>query len=300
MVHISSQIHTSATMNTEHQSMAGSAPVVAVRDLGKTYWLGQTEVHALRGVTLNVYPGEFVAVMGPSGSGKSTFMNVIGCLDRPTSGEYWLSGVPVSRMSPDRLADVRNRRIGFIFQGFHLLPRETALANVMLPMMYAGVPGRVQEQRAQQALKLVGLGDRLHHLPMQLSGGQQQRVAIARSLVNQPSLLLADEPTGNLDTRTSHEIMDLLQMLNQQGLTIILVTHEEDIAAFAGRQIHFRDGQLITDEKTTPRIAQQVEFYKALEELKTPENPASTRPEPAHLKSAQDLQAQEEDLDEYE
>jgi putative ABC transport system ATP-binding protein len=238
---------------------AGAAqrlPLIAVRDLSKTYTMGSTRVRALRGVTLTVERGEFVSVMGPSGSGKSTFMNLIGCLDRPTSGSYALLGIPVSRLSPDQLADVRNRRIGFVFQGFNLLARATALSNVALPLVYAGLSREQQERRARRALQLVGLGNRLHHHPTQLSGGQQQRVAIARALVNGPAVLLADEPTGNLDSRTSVEILALLQALNQRGLTIVLVTHEPDVAAYARRQIGFRDGRLVSDEPIAqPRSA---------------------------------------------
>lgn len=223
-------------------------PVIAIRDLKKTYLLGQTQVRALRGVTLEVYPGEFVAVMGPSGSGKSTLMNLIGCLDRPTSGEYWLTGKAVSAMSADELADIRNRRIGFVFQGFNLLPRATALKNVMLPLLYAGYSREEQLSRARKMLQLLGLGARTHHMPSQLSGGQQQRVAIARALVNDPALLLADEPTGNLDSRTSLEIMAVLQALNQRGLTIVLVTHNTDVADYARRRVVFRDGRIVRDE----------------------------------------------------
>ncbi len=231
-------------------------PVIVVNNLVKTYMLGQTRVNALRGVSLEISPGEFVAVRGPSGSGKSTFMNVIGCLDRPTQGEYWLSGKRVSSMSVAELARVRNRKIGFIFQGFNLLSRSSALSNVELPMIYAGVPKNLRLSRAQQALQMVGLGSRLDHKPNQLSGGQQQRVAIARSFVNSPSLILADEPTGNLDSRTSVEVMGIMQALNQQGLTIILVTHEPDIAEYASRQITFRDGRLVKDEPVSqPRDA---------------------------------------------
>ena len=233
-------------------------PVIAVRNLTKTYTLGGVAVRALRGVSLLVRHGEFVAVMGPSGSGKSTFMNLLGCLDRPSSGEYLLMGTPVSRMSADQLADVRNRRIGFVFQGFNLLARATALGNVALPLVYAGLSKDEREHRGRRALQLVGLGSRMHHKPAQLSGGQQQRVAIARALVNGPVLLLADEPTGNLDSRTSVEIMALLQALNARGLTIVLVTHEADIAAYAGRRIHFRDGRLVGDEPAlAPRSARE-------------------------------------------
>ncbi|HKS69660.1 MAG TPA: ABC transporter ATP-binding protein, partial [Ktedonobacterales bacterium] len=200
-----------ATSASNGARAAANVPIIAVRDLTKTYVMGTTRVQALRGVTLAVQRGEFVAVMGPSGSGKSTFMNLIGCLDRPTGGGYALMGIPVSRLSPDQLADVRNRRIGFVFQGFNLLARATALGNVALPLVYAGLSRDEQERRARRALQLVGLGSRLHHHPSQLSGGQQQRVAIARALVNGPAVLLADEPTGNLDSRTSVEILALLQ-----------------------------------------------------------------------------------------
>src|SRR6266852_2498472 len=238
------------------QSTPQITPLISVRDLKKTYLLGQTQVRALRGVSLDIYPGEFVAIMGPSGSGKSTFMNLIGCLDTPTQGEYWLAGRLVSRLSSDQLADVRNRLIGFVFQGFNLLGRATALSNVALPLVYAGISKQEQENRALKMLKLVGLGKRAHHKPSQLSGGQQQRVAIARALVNGPALLLADEPTGNLDSRTSLEIMAVLQALNQQGLTIVLVTHEADIAAYTKRQVTFRDGRVIQDEPVlAPRSA---------------------------------------------
>ncbi len=231
-------------------------PVVEARDLSKTYRVGQTSIPALRGVSVSVQPGEMVAVMGPSGSGKSTFMNLLGCLDRPTSGDYRLLGVPANRMTPDQLADLRNQRIGFIFQGFNLLGRISALKNVQLPMVYAGLMPEVQLRRARLALELVGLGERLEHRPSQLSGGQQQRVAIARALVNNPALLLADEPTGNLDSRTSIEIMAILQLLNERGATIILVTHEPDIAAYTRRQVVFRDGRVIRDEPiTSPRLA---------------------------------------------
>ncbi len=235
------------------------APVIVVRDLIKTYMLGRrTSVPALRGVSLEVRPGEFVAIMGPSGSGKSTFMNLLGCLDRPTSGEYWLSGKLVSSLSNDELARMRNQLLGFVFQGFNLLGRATAVRNVALPMVYAGLSRRERERRARKVLHLVGLGGRLDHKPSELSGGQQQRVAIARALVNGPSLLLADEPTGNLDSRTSIEIMGVLQALNEQGLTIVLVTHDANIAAYAKRQVAFLDGRIVRDEPlSAPRSAQK-------------------------------------------
>ncbi len=236
---------------------SGVVPVVEARNLGKVYRLGESDVRALRDVSLTIWPGEFVAIMGPSGSGKSTFMNLLGCLDRPTTGSYRLMGAPVERMTPDQLADVRGQRLGFVFQGFNLLSRQTALKNVQLPMVYAGLPTDVQERRARRSLDLVGLGDRINHRPAQLSGGQQQRVAIARALVNKPSLLLADEPTGNLDSHISVEIMAILQQLNERGVTIVLVTHEPDIAAYARRQVAFRDGVVIHDALTAaPRHAE--------------------------------------------
>ena len=238
-------------------AQAGMEAVVEIRDLTKTYKLGQTKVRALRGVSLAVQRGEFVAIMGPSGSGKSTLMNLVGCLDRPTSGEYRLTGKIVSKMPADELADIRNQQIGFVFQGFNLLARATALKNVVLPLMYAGLSGQEQLRRARKVLQLVGLGARMDHKPAELSGGQQQRVAIARALVNNPALLLADEPTGNLDSRTSLEVMAVLQALNQRGLTILLVTHDADIAAFTRRQVVFRDGRIVRDEVVAaPRLAE--------------------------------------------
>jgi putative ABC transport system ATP-binding protein len=224
-------------------------PVVTVRDLTRTYWLGQSEVRALRGISLEIYSGEFVAVTGPSGSGKSTLMNIIGCLDRPTSGEYRLNGMRVSKLQPKQLALVRSQHLGFIFQNFNLLARESALANVMLPLVYQGLPLHTQRAYATHALRLVGLADRLHHLPTQLSGGQQQRVAIARALVSRPSLLLADEPTGNLDSETSQEILALLQALNERGITIIIVTHNAEIAETTQRRVSFKDGHIMRDER---------------------------------------------------
>jgi len=222
--------------------------VIRVHDLQKVYRMGDVEVPALRGINLTIARGEFVAVMGASGSGKSTFMNILGCLDRPTSGKYFLEGEEVGALSADDWARIRNKRIGFVFQGFNLLSRTTALENVELPMMYNGYAGKERHRRAVEVLNLVGLGPRLDHTPNRLSGGQQQRVAIARALVNQPSLILADEPTGNLDSATSGEIMGFFQRLNSdQGITIILVTHEADIAAHANRQIMFRDGEVVSD-----------------------------------------------------
>jgi putative ABC transport system ATP-binding protein len=223
-------------------------PTIRLENVHKIYDLGEIQVPALRGVSLEIYPGEFVAVMGASGSGKSTLMNIIGCLDRPTRGRYLLDGKDVSGLTKDELAAIRSHKIGFVFQQFNLLPRTSALENVELPTIYAGVPMEERAARAEQALKRVGLGDRAGHFPSQLSGGQQQRVAIARALVNSPSLLLADEPTGNLDSRTSVEIMEILQGLNDQhGLTVVIVTHEPDIAQYAKRALEFRDGKLRGD-----------------------------------------------------
>ena len=231
-------------------------PVIAVRDLTKTYVMGDVEVNALRGVTLDIEAGEFVAVTGPSGSGKSTFMHILGCLDRPTSGRYLLEQRDVSQLSKNELALVRNRKIGFVFQGFNLLSRTSAIENVELPLLYNGRTRRhsVRHKMALDALRAVGLGERVHHHPNQLSGGQQQRVAIARSLINEPSILLADEPTGNLDSRTSIEVMDIFQRLNEErGITVLLITHEHDIAEYANRVIAFRDGHVVSDEFVTKR-----------------------------------------------
>jgi putative ABC transport system ATP-binding protein len=225
-------------------------PVIHVTDLWKDYQFGIETLHALRGVALSIMPNEYVAIMGPSGSGKSTLMNIIGCLDRPTRGDYRLAGHPVSRMSDRALARERNRRIGFVFQTFNLLPRATALQNVEVPLMYAGVARQERKRRAQEVLEQVGLADRMRHRPNELSGGQRQRVAIARALVNRPAILLADEPTGNLDTATSQEIMGLFDALHRSGQTIILVTHEDDIAAHAHRRIVLRDGQIVEDMQT--------------------------------------------------
>ncbi len=241
-------------------------PVIQVRDVHKTYQLGETQVHALRGVSLEIRRGEFVAIMGASGSGKSTFMNILGCLDKPTSGQYLLEGTDVSVLGKKQLAAIRNRKIGFVFQGFNLLARTTALENTELPTLYARVPREERHRRAIEALKMVGLGDRIDHFPSQLSGGQQQRVAIARALVNQPAILLADEPTGNLDSRTSVEVMEIFQSLNDRGLTVVLVTHEHDIAQFTRRSIIFRDGKIRRDEPVANR-ASAIEVLKTMPSL---------------------------------
>jgi putative ABC transport system ATP-binding protein len=229
--------------------------IIHLEDYRKTYRNGSLEVHAVRGVNVQIQTGEFVAIMGASGSGKSTLMNTIGCLDRPTSGRYLLDGVDTGSLSRDELADLRNRKLGFVFQGFNLLSRTTALENVELPMLYArpAIPSREQSRRALKALEIVGLKDRADHHPNQLSGGQQQRVAIARALVNEPRVLLADEPTGNLDTRTSIEVMGVFQTLNAAGITIVMVTHELDIASFAKRKVVMRDGLVRSDEPVRER-----------------------------------------------
>ncbi len=234
--------------NTPSTDRAVPVPIIRVQGLRREYRLGANVVTALRGLDLEIWPGEMVAIMGPSGSGKSSLMNLLGCLDRPTSGQYWLDGQLVSDLSGDRLAAVRNRKLGFVFQTFNLLPRSTALKNVMLPLLYAGITGQPARDRCGQALAAVGLAERLEHKPPQLSGGQQQRVAIARALVNGPRLLLADEPTGNLDTRTSIEMMEIFQELNADGMTVVLVTHEPDIAEYCGRQVTLQDGELVGDE----------------------------------------------------
>ena len=232
--------------------------LIEVRDLVKVYTMGETEVRALAGVSADIAEGEFIAVMGPSGSGKSTFMNMLGCLDQPTSGEVRLAGERVSRLAPDRLAQVRNRQIGFVFQHFNLLARTPAVENVELPLVYSGVPKKERLERALRMLERVGLAERAHHHPAQLSGGQQQRVAIARALVTDPLLILADEPTGALDSRTSLEILALFQNLNRQGMTVIVVTHESDVARFARRILRFRDGRIVSDEANAPLDAAAV------------------------------------------
>ena len=254
--------HKAVTRPEDADTTITSTPIVDVRNLTKTYIIGRTRIPALQGISLRVYQGEFVAVMGPSGSGKSTFMNLVGCLDRPSKGEYWLAGKLVSRLSNDELANIRNRQIGFVFQGFNLLSRSNALSNVILPMVYAGLSREERERRGRSVLRLVGLGERMDHKPSELSGGQQQRVAIARALVNGPALLLADEPTGNLDSRTSLEIMAVLQALNEQGLTILMVTHEPDVAKFAKRQVAFRDGLIVHDEPNPSPESAKEEWTK--------------------------------------
>jgi len=236
-------------------------PVIKAEEVHKYYDLGETKVHALRGVDLTIEPGEFVAIMGSSGSGKSTFMNMLGCLDKPSSGRYLLEGTDVAQLNKKQLAEIRNRKLGFVFQGFNLLSRTTALENVELPTLYAHMDKAARLARAKEVLEMVGLGSRLDHFPSQLSGGQQQRVAIARALVNRPSILLADEPTGNLDSRTSVEIMQIFQELNDSGLTIVLVTHETDIAQYAKRIVVFRDGKILRDQPVLerPRASEELE-----------------------------------------
>jgi putative ABC transport system ATP-binding protein len=241
---------------TTNDNSAKNQPVIAVQGVTKVYTMGDIEVRALRGIDVTIWPGEMVAIMGPSGSGKSTLMNVLGCLDVPTEGTYKLDGVNVSELSDSQLAEIRCRKIGFVFQSFNLLPRTSARANVELPLIYAGISSRQRRKRAEEMLNLVGLGERLDHKPSELSGGQQQRVAIARALTNQPAMILADEPTGNLDTKTSIEILQLFQQLNrEQGITIIFVTHEPDIAAYCKRVIYVRDGVVERDEAREPLVA---------------------------------------------
>jgi putative ABC transport system ATP-binding protein len=243
-------------------------PAIEVQGVHKYYSLGETKVHALRGVDLTIEPGEFVAIMGSSGSGKSTFMNMLGCLDKPSSGKYVLGGTDVSLLDKKELAAVRNRKLGFVFQGFNLLSRTTALENVELPTLYAHMEKEERLARAKEVLTMVGLGERMDHFPSQLSGGQQQRVAIARALVNRPAILLADEPTGNLDSRTSVEIMQIFQDLNDSGLTIVLVTHEPDIAQFAKRIVVFRDGKIRHDDQVQnrPRAVEVLRTMPAIDE----------------------------------
>jgi len=242
-------------------------PAIRIEDIVKTYRMGEVNVHALRGVSLQVTPGEMVAVMGPSGSGKSTLMNIIGCLDQPTSGTYWLDGQPVGQLDDDELAVIRNQRIGFVFQTFNLLPRTTALENVALPLLYAGVARAERIRRSREALQVVGLGDRLRHTPTELSGGEQQRVAIARALVNQPSIILADEPTGNLDSRSGREVMAILQRLNdQRGITVVLVTHDQTIGQHTTRILRLHDGHVQSEERVNrPLTARLPEGASATE-----------------------------------
>ncbi|MBW7887563.1 MAG: ABC transporter ATP-binding protein [Bacteroidetes bacterium] len=240
--------------------------MIEVKNIHKTYIMGDVEVHALRGVSLEIEQGEFVAIMGASGSGKSTFMNILGCLDVPSKGEYFLDGVEVGKLNKDELAGIRNQKIGFVFQGFNLLSRTSALENVELPMFYNNVTNTYRQEKALEALRIVGLAERSHHMPNQLSGGQQQRVAIARSLVNNPSIILADEPTGNLDSRTSIEVMEIFQQLNEKGITIILVTHENDIAEYATRNVIFKDGKIQKDFSVGKRriATEEIKNYPAL------------------------------------
>jgi putative ABC transport system ATP-binding protein len=240
------------------QDLLDRGVVIFTEALAKTYTMGSEQVYALRGVDLEVHRGEYVAIMGPSGSGKSTLMNLIGCLDSPSSGSYWLAGRLVSALDDDELAYIRNKEIGFVFQTFNLLSRATSLHNVELPLIYNGTPSEERIERAKEALKMVDLADRMMHKPNELSGGQRQRVAVARALVNKPSILLADEPTGNLDSKTGAEIMALFEKLHEQGNTIILVTHEMDIAAHAHRVIHIRDGRVHSDERTKKGVTAQV------------------------------------------
>jgi putative ABC transport system ATP-binding protein len=244
--------------------------VIRLEDVHKIYHTGEVDVHAVRGVSLQVAKGEFVSLMGASGSGKSTMMNTLGCLDRPTRGKYYLDGIDVSRLDRDELADIRNLKIGFVFQGFNLLSRTSALENVELPMLYTRqrLNGESQRERALKALETVGLGERAGHTPNQLSGGQQQRVAIARALANRPSLLLADEPTGNLDSRTSIEIMGVFQTLNEQGITIVMVTHELDIAQYTKRMVVMRDGKVVGDSPVANRLIAENEIRRLEEQQK--------------------------------
>jgi putative ABC transport system ATP-binding protein len=269
---------------------SGKTPVIRLENIHKTYDLGEIQVQAVRGISLEIYPGEFVAIMGASGSGKSTIMNILGCLDKPTKGHYYLDGHDVSGMTKQELAAIRSHKIGFVFQQFNLLARTSALENVELPTIYAGVPVKERAPRAQAALNQVGLAERSGHFPSQLSGGQQQRVAIARGLVNRPALLLADEPTGNLDSRTSVEIMDIFQKLNQeQGLTIAIVTHEPDIAQYAKRAVEFKDGKIRRDMMIQDRsIASEVlptlpELLPELDEPEADAKPATAgKADPVH------------------
>jgi putative ABC transport system ATP-binding protein len=250
-----------AQLKSKNKVMTQENPLIIITDIGRKYVIGAEVIHALKSVSLNINKGEFVALMGPSGSGKSTLMNILGCLDTPTKGDYILNGIHVSEMTDNELAEVRNKEIGFVFQTFNLLPRSSSLDNVALPLVYAGISREERESRAQQTLENVGLGNRVHHKPNELSGGQRQRVAVARALINNPSIILADEPTGNLDTKTSVEIMGLLEDIHAKGNTIILVTHEEDIAQHAHRIVRMRDGLIEKDylndniKTVSPRLA---------------------------------------------
>jgi putative ABC transport system ATP-binding protein len=257
-----------SSQNEVVSSAVVMSAVIRVENVHKYYEMGETRVHALRGVSLDIEHGEFVAIMGASGSGKSTFMNLLGCLDRPTSGRYLLEGIDVSQHDKNALALIRNQKLGFVFQGFNLLSRTTAMENAELPTLYTKIERSERTRRAAEALAMVGLADRAHHFPSQMSGGQQQRVAIARALVNRPPILLADEPTGNLDSRTSIEIMEIFQNLNSKGLTIVLVTHEHDIAQFAKRILVFRDGKIRKDEPVLkrPRAAEVLRILPTLED----------------------------------
>ena len=261
-----------STVTARHSEPAAGATasnaVIRVEELHKYYEMGETRVHALRGVSMEIERGEFVAIMGASGSGKSTFMNILGCLDRPSEGRYLLEGVDVSQYDKRTLAGIRNQKIGFVFQGFNLLARTTALENTELPTLYTKIDNNERHKRAREALEMVGLADRAGHFPSQMSGGQQQRVAIARALVNRPAILLADEPTGNLDSRTSVEIIEIFQQLNEAGLTVAMVTHEHDIAQFARRVLVFRDGKIRRDEAVAnrPRAAEVLKTLPTLED----------------------------------
>ncbi len=236
------EAHVGGRLRIEH-------PVIAMRNVVKDYRMGDTDVHALRGISLEIMQGDFVAIMGTSGSGKSTLMNIVGCLDVPTRGHYWLDGVDVRTLDDDDLARIRNRKIGFVFQSFNLLPRMSAIANVELPLAYAGVHPKQRRARAARALQAVGLGERMHHVPSEMSGGQQQRAAVARAIVTNPALILADEPTGNLDTESSIDVMSVFDTLHSQGRTVVLITHEDDIAAYAQRIVKLRDGQIVDDHR---------------------------------------------------
>jgi putative ABC transport system ATP-binding protein len=256
------------TRQIEARETAAASAVIRIEDAHKYYELGETRVHALRGVSVEIRRNEFLAIMGASGSGKSTFMNILGCLDRPSSGKYLLEGIDVSKHDKRALALIRNQKIGFVFQGFNLLARTTALENTELPTLYTKIEKAERRKRAVEALAMVGLADRAEHYPSQMSGGQQQRVAVARALVNRPSILLADEPTGNLDSRTSVEIMEVFQELNDKGLTIVMVTHEHDIAQFAKRVMVFRDGKIRKDEpvQNRPRASEVLKTLPTLED----------------------------------